>query len=112
MTISSKAYESSLLSNKTINRKQRSSKPKKTETELIQSFWLAPPEAYFDQFTIAPVTGRMPKTLECDRWKKSGIPFRKIGGRVLYQKRDVIHWLESHALVTSTSEYKRGVSHG
>ena len=68
-------------------------------------------EAYFDQLTIAPVTGRTPKTLECDRWKKSGIPFRKVAGRVLYQKIDVVNWLESHQLVTSTSDYKQEKNH-
>lgn len=112
MTISNKVCEHTLPSNSSLNRKQRTSKPKKPDAELVQLFWFAPPEAYFDQFTVAPVTGRMPKTLECDRWKKSGIPFRKIGGRVLYQKRDVVHWLESHTLFTSTSEYKQEVWHG
>jgi hypothetical protein len=89
--------------------KVRQRKSKIPDAELVHLFWGAPPEAYFDQFTIAPVIGRTPKTLECDRWKKSGIPFRKVGGRVLYQKLDVIRWLESHKLVTSTSEYEQEV---
>lgn len=81
------------------------------EFELVRQFWDALPETYFDQFTVAPVTGRKPKTLECDRWKKSGIPYRKVQGRVLYQKKDVIAWLEGHPLVNSTSEYKEVSSH-
>ncbi|RUQ85044.1 DNA-binding protein [Legionella septentrionalis] len=112
MTISNHVCEDALSSENVLNRKQRTSKSKKTDAELVQIFWLAPPEAYFDQFTVAPVTGRTSKTLECERWKKSGIPFRKIGGRVLYQKKDVTYWLESHKLVTSTSEYEQGVNHG
>lgn len=84
---------------------------KKSDAELVNAFWTAPIETFFGQQTIAPVTGRTPKTLECDRWKKSGIPFRKVGGRVLYQKKDVVSWLESHKLVTSTSEYKCEVNH-
>ena len=92
-------------------KRKRIDKLRRSDDELVKAFWLAPPEAYFDQFTIAPVTGRAPKTLECDRWKKLGIPFRKVGGRVLYQKRDVVSWLESHQLFTSTSQYKQGVHH-
>lgn len=79
-----------------------------SKNELISSFWQSPDEAYFDQGTVAPVIGCMPKTLERDRWRGQGIPFRKVGGRVLYQKKDVIQWLNSHALVTSTSEYEKG----
>jgi hypothetical protein len=88
----------------------RITKPKKEDPELVQIFWAAPPEAYFDQSTVAPVTGRSTKTLECDRWRGRGIPFRKVGGRILYKKSDIVDWLESHALVTSTSEYKQEVN--
>jgi hypothetical protein len=92
-------------------KRKRTDKLRKSDDELVRAFWLAPVEAYFDQLTVAPVTGSTPKTLECDRWKKSGIPFRKVGGKVLYQKRHVIDWLEGHELVTSTSQYKQEVCH-
>ena len=97
---------------KIISRKQRSTKPKKSETELVEIFWASAIEAFFGQETIAPVTNKSIKTLECDRWRGVGIPYRKISGRVLYKKRDVISWLESHALVTSTSEYNKEAQHG
>jgi len=87
--------------------KRCNTKPKKSEQEQVQIFWNAPMEALFGDNTIAPVTGRSVKTLQCDRWRKSGIPFRKVCGRVLYSKSDVIAWLESHPLVQSTSEYKQ-----
>lgn len=86
--------------------KRRSPKPKKNCTELIQIFWAAPPEAFFGQDTISLVTNRNTKTLESDRWRGTGIPFRRCMGRVLYRKSDVIGWLESHELVISTSQYK------
>ena len=88
------------------NHSRKSSK--KSENELIASFWAAPSEAFFSQETISPVTGRSLKTLECDRWRKSGIPYRKMGGKVLYRKSDVVAFLEGHSLVTSTSEYSKG----
>ena len=93
-------------------KKRRATKPKKSDIELVAIFWSSAVEAFFGQETIAPVSNKSIKTLECDRWRGVGIPYRKIGGRVLYQKRDVIHWLESHALVTSTSAYTQEVSHG
>ena len=92
---------------KIISRKQRTTKAKKADPELVDIFWASAVEAFFGQETIAPVTNKSIKTLECDRWRGVGIPYRKISGRVLYQKRDVISWLESHALVTSTSEYDK-----
>ena len=93
-------------------KKRRTTLPHKPASELVQIFWAAPLEAFFGQETIAPVTNKGLKTLECDRWRGQGIPYRKVGGRVLYQKCDVINWLKSHALVTSTSEYSRGIHHG
>ena len=76
-----------------------------SEPEMIQQFWTAPMDAYFSQKYIAPVAGCSEKTLESDRWRRSGIPFRKVGGRVLYQKRDVVGWIESHAKVSNTGQY-------
>lgn len=96
--------------NHTITQKQRLHKPKMTETELIQLFWGAPNEAFFSQDVIAPVAGCKVKTMEGDRWRGRGIPYRKCGGRVLYRKADVVEWLESHKLVSSTSEYQAGGS--
>jgi len=61
---------------------------------------------------VASVVDCSTKTLECNRWRGKGIPFRKVNGRVLYQKHDVINWLESYALVTSTSEYDKETHHG
>lgn len=80
---------------------------KKADTELVELFWDSPLSALFGQETIAAVTHRSKKTMECDRWRGKGIPYRKCLGRVLYQKSDVISWIESHQLVRSTSEYER-----
>lgn len=90
-----------------IPKRRRTNKIKKSDIELVKMFWAAPIEAFFGQEVIAPVCNKSIKTLESDRWRGAGIPYRKIGGRVLYQKQDVINWLESHTLVTSTSEYSK-----
>jgi hypothetical protein len=85
---------------------------RKSEMELVNIFWAAPNEAFFGQETIAPVTNASAKTLEANRWKGVGIPYRKTSGRrILYRKSDVITWLEGHQLVNSTSKYKCEVNH-
>lgn len=85
--------------------RKRTPKPKKPDTELVSAFWAAPNEALFGQETIAPVLNKSIKTLEADRWRGKGILFRKCNGRVTYRKSDVLNWIESHELVTSTSQY-------
>jgi len=92
-------------------RKSRAIAPRPSTTDLVQIFWGAPIEALFGQETIAAVINKSIKTLEADRWRGVGIPYRKVGGRVLYQKQDVVNWLESHKLVNSTSEYNKESNH-
>lgn len=84
---------------------------KKPDNELVNIFWAAPLEALFGQETIAPVIQRSVKSLESDRWRGKGIPYRKCSGRVIYRKSDVIFWIDNHQLVTSTSEYNMEVNH-
>ncbi|MFZ2315827.1 MAG: DNA-binding protein [Gammaproteobacteria bacterium] len=82
-------------------------KPKKTDFEKISEFWAADPQALFGESYIAPVMGVQVSTLQNDRWQGKGILYRKISGRVLYRKSDVISYIEGHELVASTSQYKR-----
>jgi hypothetical protein len=89
-----------------LSKRTRIKKMKKTDSELIALFWDSPPAALFGQETVAAVIHKSTKTMECDRWRGKGIPYRKCSGRVLYKKADVISWIESHQLVTSTSEYE------
>lgn len=36
---------------------------------------------------------------ERQRWKKTGIPYIKIGGRVFYDKKDLLHWIKKNRLM-------------
>ncbi|MFA6303148.1 MAG: DNA-binding protein [Legionella sp.] len=92
-------------------RKPRTSLLKQSDIELIKIFWEAHPKALFAQEVIAPVVQRTIKSLESDRWRGGGVPFRRCSGRILYRKSDVIDWIENHKLVTSTSEYNQEVIH-
>jgi hypothetical protein len=84
---------------------KKSLKPtKKTPLEHMQEFWAAPMFAFFGQVTIAIVCDCSTATLESNRWRGMGIPYRKVSGRVLYRKCDVVQWLEKHVLIQSTSD--------
>lgn len=91
----------------TVSGRKNSRRRDKVDFELVNAFWGAPAEAFFSQDVVAAVTNRCKKTLECDRWRGKGIPYRKCSGRVLYRKCDIVAWLENHRLVSSTSEYGR-----
>jgi hypothetical protein len=91
--------------------KRSRNRQKKPDAELVQIFWNAPLEARFGEDTVAAVTQRNVKTLQCYRWKRSGIPFAKVLGRVLYRKSDVVDWLNSFGVVSNTSEYATKEGH-
>lgn len=88
--------------------KRRKRKPKLSETESIQLFWSSPLEARFGEEIVAAVRQASVKTLQGERWRGEGIPFSKVGHRVLYKKADVIAWLESFPIVNNTSQYHHG----
>ena len=61
--------------------------------------------------TVAPQEaaqriGWKPETLANSRWKGSGPPYLKIGGRVRYRLSDLADWLDQQARV-STSDCGR-----
>lgn len=85
------------IKNATYGNKQVS-KPK-LNRELIGDFWAAPDEAFFDQETISLVIVCSTQKLERDRWLHIGIPYCKLGRRVLYRKSDVIAWIEKNLFV-------------
>lgn len=51
---------------------------------------------------LADLTGRSVRTLERDRTTGAGVPFVKIGGRILYRRDDVLAFLASRVF-TSTA---------
>ncbi len=71
---------------------------------MMKVFWNAPDEAFFGQEYIAVVTCKAIRTLEMERCRGISIPFRKVGGRVLYRKVDVVKFLESHELITCSND--------
>lgn len=70
-------------------------KVKKTDEQLINSFWGSHPDAIFNCKTIALVLGISESCLDKDRASGKGPKSSKIlGTRVIYRKRDVLEFLE------------------
>jgi hypothetical protein len=67
------------------------------ENSHILVFWNAPNEALFPSDVIAKVRNVSVALLERERWLNSGPPYRKIRGRVLYRKGDVLTWMDEVA---------------
>jgi predicted DNA-binding transcriptional regulator AlpA len=72
---------------------------------IIAGFWNAPPQALFDQKTVATVIGFSQAWLERGRWAGYGPSYKKIGRKVLYSKADVADWLNQHPSMQSTAEH-------
>ena len=76
--------------------------------ELRDSFIAAPLEALLDTKTVSAYTGLSISYFHCKAVHGGGIPYRKVGHKRLYQKQDVLEWLDKHTKkVTSTSQYER-----
>ena len=80
---------------------------------LRDSFISAPLEALLDTKTVSAYTGLSISYFHCKAVHGGGIPYRKIGHKRLYQKQDVLAWLDENTKkVTSTSQYERSTSDG
>jgi hypothetical protein len=80
---------------------------KRTIAELRAEFWSAPDNAELPREVTAAGICRSIGWMEWKAIAGDGIPYRKVGRRVLYCKTDVLAWLEANSQrVHSTSEYK------
>ncbi len=73
--------------------------------ETLNIFWSAPIMALFDQTIISTVLQRSTASLERDRFIGAGIPYKKIGRLVRYEKQEVLDWLDKNApTIRSTTQ--------
>ncbi|HAT9529897.1 TPA: DNA-binding protein [Legionella pneumophila subsp. pneumophila] len=77
---------------------------KASRLHLLNEFELAPHSALFNQQTIAAVLSCSTQLLERNRWAGGGVPYLKIGRKVLYRKSDVLHFLQQQKVYHSTSD--------
>lgn len=80
---------------------------KPSRLHLLNEFESAPQSALFNQQTIAAVLSCSTQLLERNRWAGSGVPYLKIGRKVLYRKSDVLDFLQQQKVYHSTSDEGR-----
>lgn len=71
---------------------------------LLQEFDAAPLDALFTSTTVAAIRHCSVANIERERWRGTGIPFRRIGGSIRYCKQDILTWLSQYRAVRSTAE--------
>jgi hypothetical protein len=57
---------------------------------------------YITEKDVSFITHRALSTLRNDRFKGRGIPYSKIGRSVRYSRKDVINFMESRRITTSS----------
>jgi len=72
--------------------------------ELLNEFESAPNSALFNQQTLAALLNCSTHLLERNRWAGGGVPFFKIGRKVLYRKSDILDFLGKQKIYCSTSD--------
>ena len=78
-----------------------------SKTILQKQFIEVDSEALLETKVVAAYTSLSVSWFNNKAVYGGGIPYRKVGNKRLYQKQDVLDWLEGNAKkVTSTSEYK------
>lgn len=77
---------------------------KPSRVHFLNEFESAPDSTLFNQQTIAAVLSCSTQLLERNRWAGSGVPYMKIGHKVLYRKSDVLDFLQQQKVYRSTSD--------
>ncbi|STX50976.1 Uncharacterised protein [Legionella busanensis] len=86
------------------------SNTKLSRLQLLNEFESAPHSSLFNQQTLAAVLSCSTQLLERNRWAGTGIPYLKIGRKVLYRKSDVLAFLEQQQVYCSTSDEGRSLA--
>lgn len=77
---------------------------KPSRLQLLNEFESAPTSALFNQHTLAAVLDCSTQLLERNRWEGKGVPYLKIGRKVLYRKSDVLSFLQQQKIYRSTGD--------
>ncbi len=77
---------------------------KPSRLQLLNEFESAPTSALFNQQKLAVVLDCSTQLLERNRWEGKGIPYLKIGRKVLYRKSDVLSFLQQQKIYRSTCD--------
>ena len=72
--------------------------------QLVNEFESAPASTLFNQNTLAAILNCSTQLLERNRWAGEGVPYVKIGRKVLYRKSEVLDFLQQLKIYRSTSD--------
>lgn len=77
---------------------------KASRLQLINEFDAASNSTLFNQNTLAAILNCSTQLLERNRWAGEGVPYIKMGRKVLYKKSDVLDFLQQLKTYRSTSD--------
>ena len=77
---------------------------KLSRLQLINEFESAPNSTLFNQNTLAAILNCSTQLLERNRWAGEGVPYLKMGRKVLYRKSEVLAFLQQLKTYRSTSD--------
>jgi hypothetical protein len=79
------------------------SKKEISRLQLINEFESAPNSTLFNQNTLAAILHCSTQLLERNRWAGEGVPYLKMGRKVLYRKSEVLGFIQQLKTYHSTS---------
>ena len=77
---------------------------KTSRIHFLNEYELSPLSALFNQKTIAAVLSCSTQLLERNRWAGGGVPYLKIGRKVLYRKCDVLDYIQQQVYHSSSEQ--------
>ncbi|AMV13833.1 helix-turn-helix domain-containing protein [Legionella pneumophila serogroup 1] len=77
---------------------------------LLNEFESAPNSALFNQNTIAAVLNCSTQLLERNRWAGTGVPYIKMGRKVLYRKSEVLDFLQRQITYRATCDQEQSLA--
>ena len=77
---------------------------KSSRLQLINEFESAPDSTIFNQNTLAAILNCSTQLLERHRWAGQGVPYIKMGRKVLYRKREILDFLQQLKTYCSMSD--------
>lgn len=77
---------------------------------LLNEFESAPNSTLFNQNTIAAVLNCSVQLLERNRWAGTGVPYIKMGRKVLYRKSEVLDFLQRQITYRATCDQEQSLA--
>ena len=77
---------------------------KTSRLQRLNEFESAPDSTLFNQATLAAILNCSTQLLERNRWAGEGVPYLKMGRKVLYRKSEILNFIQQLKTYRSTSD--------